>query len=65
MTDFIPPLRLHLDGDALVSNWRALDARSGAARAGAAVKANAYSLGARAVVARLRDAGCRDFFVAH
>jgi alanine racemase len=65
MTDFVPPLRLHLDGDALVSNWRALDARSGAARAGAAVKANAYGLGARAVVTRLRDAGCRDFFVAH
>lgn len=65
MTDFEPPLRLHLDGDALVANWRALDARSGAARAGAAVKANAYGLGAREVVTRLRDAGCRDFFVAH
>ena len=65
MTDFEPPLRLHLDGDALFANWRALDARSGAARAGAAVKANAYGLGAREVVTRLRDAGCRDFFVAH
>jgi len=65
MTDFEAPLRLHLDGDALVSNWRTLDARSGAARAGAAVKANAYGLGAREVVTRLRDAGCRDFFVAH
>ena len=65
MTDFVPPLRLTLDGSALVSNWRALDKRSGAARAGAAVKADAYGLGAREVVARLRDAGCRDFFVAH
>ena len=65
MTDFEPPLRLTLDGSALVSNWRALDQRSGAARAGAAVKADAYGLGAREVVARLRDAGCRDFFVAH
>jgi alanine racemase len=65
MTDFEPPLRLHLDSDALVSNWRALDVRSGAARAGAAVKANAYGLGAREVVTNLRDAGCRDFFVAH
>lgn len=65
MTDFEPPLRLHLDGAALVSNWQALDARSGAARAGAAVKADAYGLGAREVVARLRDAGCRDYFVAH
>lgn len=65
MIEFAPPLRLNLDSDALVSNWRALDALSGAARAGAAVKANGYGLGARAVVARLRDAGCRDFFVAH
>ena len=65
MTEFDPPLRLNLDGEALVSNWRALDVRSGSARAGAAVKADAYGLGAREVVARLRDAGCRDFFVAH
>jgi len=65
MTDFEPPLRLTLDGSALVSNWRALNQRSGAARAGAAVKADAYGLGAREVVARLREAGCRDFFVAH
>lgn len=65
MIQFEPPLRLHLDGDALVANWRALDDRSGSARAGAAVKANAYGLGAREVVTRLRDAGCRDFFVAH
>jgi len=65
MTDFEPPLRLTLDRSGLVSNWRALDQRSGAARAGAAVKADAYGLGSREVVARLRDAGCRDFFVAH
>ena len=65
MNDFEPPLRLHLDGAALVSNWHSLDARSGQARAGAAVKADAYGLGVREVVARLRDAGCRDFFVAH
>jgi alanine racemase len=65
MTNFEPSLRLHIDGDALVSNWRALDAWSSAARAGAAVKANGYGLGAREVVTRLRDAGCRDFFVAH
>ncbi len=65
MTNFESSLRLHIDGDALVSNWRALDARSGAARAGAAVKANGYGLDAREVVTRLRDAGCRDYFVAH
>jgi alanine racemase len=56
---------LILDGEALASNWQALNARSGAAQAGAAVKANGYGLGAREVATRLRDAGCRDFFVAH
>jgi alanine racemase len=64
MTDFDPPLRLHLSGDALVANWRFLQ-RQGRAACGAAVKANGYGLGARDVVSRLRDAGCRDFFVAH
>jgi alanine racemase len=64
MTDFDPPLRLHLDGGALVANWRFLRGQ-GKATCGAAVKANAYGLGAREVVMRLRDAGCRDFFVAH
>ena len=64
MTDFDPPLRLHLSGDALVANWRFLQGQ-GSATCGAAVKANGYGLGARDVVARLRDAGCRDFFVAH
>jgi alanine racemase len=65
MTNFEPPLRLMLDGGALASNWKALNARSGSAQAGAAVKADGYGLGAREVAARLRDAGCRDFFVAH
>jgi alanine racemase len=64
MTLFAPPLRLHLDGDALVANWRYLKSQ-GSAACGAAVKADAYGLGAREVVTRLRDAGCRDFFVAH
>ncbi|WP_420605260.1 alanine racemase [Novosphingopyxis sp.] len=59
------PLRLRLDGAALVENWRTLDAMSGRARAGAAVKANGYGLGAREVVKRLSHAGCCDFFVAH
>lgn len=58
------PSRLILDGSAMVANWRGLAARSGAAACGAAVKANAYGLGARGVVARLAAAGCRDFFVA-
>ncbi len=59
-----PPLRLRLDGDALVANWRWLAAMSGAAACGAAVKADGYGLGARGVVDRLVVAGCRDFFVA-
>lgn len=60
-----PPLRLTLDETALVQNWRRLNDLSGAARAGAAVKANAYGLGAVRVARALRDAGCRDFFVAY
>jgi alanine racemase len=59
------PLRLRLDRAALAANWTALDRLSGAARAGAAVKADAYGLGAAAVVPALADAGCRDWFVAH
>lgn len=60
-----PPLRLRLDAEALADNWRALDRMSGAARAGAAVKADAYGLGAARVVPILAAAGCRDWFVAH
>ncbi len=59
------PCRLSLDAAALVHNWRLLDRMSGAAACGAAVKADGYGLGAREVVRRLADAGCRDFFVAH
>lgn len=58
------PLRLALDGDALAANWRTLAGLSGPAACGAAVKANGYGLGAREVVTRLAEAGCRDFFVA-
>ncbi len=58
------PLRLDLDGDALVANWRWLRGRGGAAACGAAIKADGYGLGARAVLDRLAAAGCRDFFVA-
>ncbi|MEG8040725.1 alanine racemase [Sphingomonas sp. LR60] len=58
------PHRLYLSSDALVANWRALARLSGAAACGAAVKADGYGLGAREVVVRLLDAGCRDLFVA-
>ena len=60
-----PPLRLNLDWNALKANWQALDRLSGKARAGAAVKADGYGLGARKATAMLLEAGCRDFFVAH
>ena len=58
------PLRLTLDGDALVANWHWLAHRGGGADCGAAVKADGYGLGAREAVKRLSAAGCRDFFVA-
>lgn len=64
MTDVPSPLRLMLDSDALVANWRWLAKQSGAAACGAAVKADGYGLGAREVADRLTGAGCRDFFVA-
>lgn len=58
------PLRLDLDGDALVANWRWLGACVPGAACGAAIKANGYGLGSQGVMRRLADAGCRDFFVA-
>ena len=68
MNQLEPPpaaLRLRIDETALADNWRALDRLSGSASAGAAVKADAYGLGARQAVPVLANAGCRDFFVAH
>lgn len=65
MSPPVPPLRLTIDGDALLSNWTWLRARGGAAACGAAIKADGYGLGAREVVAVLGAAGCRDFFVAN
>lgn len=65
---FVPPppsLRLVVDTEALAANWRALDRLSGAARAGAAIKADCYGLGIDACLPALRDAGCAQFFVAH
>lgn len=62
-----PPaaLRLGIDREALAENWRVLDGLSGSAGAGAAVKADAYGIGVAQAVPVLREAGCRDFFVAH
>lgn len=64
MIDIASPLRLRLDAGALVANWRWLAAQGGGAACGAAIKANGYGLGARAVMHHLAAAGCRDFFVA-
>ncbi|WP_114522202.1 alanine racemase [Altererythrobacter sp. ZODW24] len=58
-------LRLRLDEDALASNWQALDRLSGSAKAGAAVKAQAYGTGTAFAIPVLRDAGCETFYVAH
>jgi alanine racemase len=65
MTGFPAPLRLRLDGEALVANWRWLASKSGSAACGAAVKADGYGLGAIQVMQRLARAGCRDFFVSN
>ena len=56
---------LKIDLDALVANWTALDARSGAGtRTAAVVKADSYGLGAARVAQTLYGAGARTFFVA-
>ncbi|MEM7664484.1 MAG: alanine racemase [Pseudomonadota bacterium] len=60
-----PTLRLTVDTDALAHNWRALDKLSGAAEAGAAIKADCYGLGIDTCLPVLRDAGAAQFFVAH
>ncbi|HEX7875835.1 MAG TPA: alanine racemase [Sphingobium sp.] len=65
MTVFTAPLRLRLDGDALVSNWRWLAGCSAGAACGAAIKADGYGAGAAEVMRRLMAAGCRDFFVSN
>jgi alanine racemase len=56
------PLRLTIDGASLAHNWRTLAEHAGVP-AGAAIKANAYGLGAREAMDTLYEAGCRDFFV--
>jgi alanine racemase len=64
MTSLVSPLRLRLESDALVSNWRWLKQQSGAAACGAAIKADGYGTDAAGVLRHLAAAGCRDFFVA-
>lgn len=64
MMDWDAPLRLRLDGEALVSNWQWLRGRGGGAACGAAVKADGYGLGAQEVTRKLAGTGCVDLFVA-
>jgi alanine racemase len=58
------PAVLEIDLAAVAANWRLLDAMHPGAT-GAAVKADAYGLGAAAVAPALLAAGCRHFFTAH
>jgi alanine racemase len=56
---------LTIDTDAIVANWRALDAKSADhVETGAVVKADAYGLGAAQVALALSKKGVRSFFVA-
>ena len=55
--------RLTIDLNAVVNNWRALDAMTNCETA-AVVKANGYGLGAPSVARVLAKAGARTFFVA-
>jgi alanine racemase len=55
---------LTIDLGAIVDNWRSLCTRVQPAQCAAVVKADAYGLGAEAVVRALLRAGCREFFVA-
>jgi len=56
---------LTIDLNAIVANWKALDAKSGPnTQTAAVVKADGYGLGAARVAKALSNAGARTFFVA-
>ncbi|MCW0182083.1 MAG: alanine racemase [Zavarzinia sp.] len=57
--------RLTIDLAAIAANWRMLAGLAAPAIAGAAVKGDAYGLGAARVAPALYGSGCRHFFVAH
>jgi len=59
-----PTPRLVIDRDALARNLATLRKAAGAAETAAVVKADAYGLGAGAIVPRLHAEGCRSFFTA-
>jgi alanine racemase len=57
--------RLTIDLQNLVLNYQTVARRVALAQVAAVVKADAYGLGADAVIRALESAGCRIFFVAH
>ncbi len=59
-----PAAELTIDLAALVANYRLLESRAANGAAAAAIKADAYGLGAAAAAPALFAAGCRHFFVA-
>lgn len=56
--------KVTIDLNAIARNYRRLAGQVAPARAAAVVKANAYGLGAEAIVGTLYAQGCRHFFVA-
>jgi alanine racemase len=55
---------LTIDLAAIAANWQALTRQLLTVECAAVVKANAYGLGLKPVVATLAEAGCKTFFVA-
>jgi alanine racemase len=55
---------LSIDLAAIAANWQALTRQLLTVECAAVVKANAYGLGLKPVVAALAEAGCKTFFVA-
>jgi len=55
---------LTIDLAAIVANWQTLSRQLLTVECAAVVKANAYGLGLKPVVAALANAGCKTFFVA-
>jgi alanine racemase len=60
----VPAAELTIDLGALVANYRLLKSRHQAGHCAAAIKADAYGLGAEHAAPALFAAGCRHFFVA-
>lgn len=58
------PARLTIDLGSVAGNWRTMQRLSGKAKAAAAIKADAYGLGAEKIGRALAAAGCSDYFVA-